>query len=104
MTLLPGEPLGADDFVSIWIFVVLKAGIRDLQSQIAYIKGYGMSSVMATELGYYLTSLELATGYIHDLNEDQLTPDEGLAEDSVSLVGCVGNSYGWSLRIAEDGA
>eukprot|EP00163_Fabomonas_tropica_P000798 TRINITY_DN1057_c0_g1_i4.p1 TRINITY_DN1057_c0_g1~~TRINITY_DN1057_c0_g1_i4.p1 ORF type:complete len:928 (-),score=182.81 TRINITY_DN1057_c0_g1_i4:44-2491(-) len=67
-----GRVLGGDDFLPIWIYVVLHANAHEQASTIAFIREYANPALMQTELGYYFSSLELAVEFIKALSPEKL--------------------------------
>ena len=62
--LQPEMTLGGDNFIDIWVYVVLKAEIPKLPSTVAYLSEHTSSDLMTSEMGYYFTCLEVALRYI----------------------------------------
>ena len=74
--------MGGDDFIDIWVYVVLQAQIRNLPryntfvfrnililiqficSTVQYISEYASDDLMTSEMGYYFTSVEVALNFI----------------------------------------
>eukprot|EP01012_Entosiphon_sulcatum_P010045 TRINITY_DN15804_c0_g1_i1.p1 TRINITY_DN15804_c0_g1~~TRINITY_DN15804_c0_g1_i1.p1 ORF type:complete len:855 (-),score=136.92 TRINITY_DN15804_c0_g1_i1:8-2548(-) len=75
---LPCSPsLSGDDFVPIWIYVCMKASLRSLATEVAFLSTYVQASLRGGEAYYYFTTLELAMAYIRHLTADQLNLDAG---------------------------
>jgi len=68
----PEVTVGGDDFMDIWLYVVLKANVRKLASVINFIREYGNPTLMQGELGYYFSTLELAAAFLKELTQEKL--------------------------------
>lgn len=60
----PQRAVGGDDFIDIWVYVVIQAQIRNLASSMAYITEFASPTCMDGELGYYFSCLDVARKYI----------------------------------------
>lgn len=72
------EDKGADSFIPLLIFTILKGDIRALVSNVRYIERFRYEEFIQGEASYYLNSLEAAINYIMTLEKDALatTADE----------------------------
>lgn len=75
-----GQPYGADEFLPLLIFIVLKANPEDLHSNMLYISNYRHPSRMAAEPGYFFTQLVSAVHFLENLQADSLSIDPELFE------------------------
>jgi len=65
--------VGAEDFFEIWNYVVLKASIQNLASNINFIEAYAKPEMLSSsQLAYYFTSLCAATEFIRGLTPEAL--------------------------------
>jgi hypothetical protein len=69
---LADEAAGADIFMDIWCYVVLKANVPNLATTCSYILEYCNPALVSGEGGYFLSSLQLASQYIMTLTDDKL--------------------------------
>eukprot|EP01114_Cavostelium_apophysatum_P013861 TRINITY_DN3451_c0_g1_i2.p1 TRINITY_DN3451_c0_g1~~TRINITY_DN3451_c0_g1_i2.p1 ORF type:complete len:581 (+),score=137.83 TRINITY_DN3451_c0_g1_i2:144-1886(+) len=67
-----GTP-GADEFLPLAIYVVLKSNPKFLHSNIQYIYHFRHPSKLATESGYYFTQVESAVSFIRTLDNTKLS-------------------------------
>nr|CAG4708532.1 unnamed protein product [Naegleria fowleri] len=67
---------GADDFVPVLIYIVLKSNVPHLHSNIKYIQEYRNPQGLEGHTGYFLTSLELAMTFWLSCDHNQLNMDE----------------------------
>ena len=58
------EAIGADMFLPIWVYCIIKATIPNLASIVNFLKGYLNPDLRYCEIGYYVTCLEGACMYI----------------------------------------
>ncbi|XP_031568826.1 uncharacterized protein LOC116303436 isoform X2 [Actinia tenebrosa] len=93
------SPPGADEFMDVWVYVVLKANIPKLASTVAYLKKYCNPNLAFTEAGYYLSSVEFACQYILRLNEHEFPVHQGKKIDKI--VVCEQRRY---RQLASEGA
>eukprot|EP00762_Andalucia_godoyi_P003406 ANDGO_06619.mRNA.1 Vacuolar protein sorting-associated protein 9 len=70
------QEIAADEFLPVLIFTVLKANVRDICSQLQFVKTYASDRFMNGEMGYYLSSVELAVEYIKNLSSEKLCPSK----------------------------
>lgn len=59
-----GDGIGADDFLPIFIVIVLISKIPNLGSEINFIEKFGNEDILINEYGYFFTSLQSAKHYI----------------------------------------
>ncbi|KAL0214786.1 hypothetical protein P9112_006970 [Eukaryota sp. TZLM1-RC] len=79
--------IGADVFVPIFIYILLKAKIPNIWTEIKFIHEYSSERHVHGELGYYFVTLEFCAKYILDLTPDKLSdPEERLASTETWLV------------------
>jgi hypothetical protein len=70
-----GHAAGADEFLPLLIYVVLKSNPPQMHSNIQYILRFRNPSKMITEAGYYFTHVESAIDFIENVNPSKLTID-----------------------------
>eukprot|EP01122_Echinamoeba_exundans_P006543 TRINITY_DN1864_c0_g1_i2.p1 TRINITY_DN1864_c0_g1~~TRINITY_DN1864_c0_g1_i2.p1 ORF type:complete len:429 (-),score=103.88 TRINITY_DN1864_c0_g1_i2:168-1454(-) len=70
-----GHPAGADDFLPLLIYVVLRANPPQMHSNLQYILKFRNPSKMISEAGYYFTHLESTIDFIEHLDASKLTID-----------------------------
>jgi Rab5 GDP/GTP exchange factor len=70
-----GHPAGADDFLPLLIYVVLRANPPQMHSNLQYILKFRSASKMISEAGYYFTHLESTIDFIEHLDASKLTID-----------------------------
>lgn len=58
-----------DEFMDVWVYVVLKSRIPKLASTVAFLRRYSNPNLSFSEAGYYLASVEFACQYLRQLNE-----------------------------------
>lgn len=63
----------ADSFVPLLIYVILKAKVRNLFSNLQYIERFRNEEFLVGETSYYVSTLQIACNFIIGLNKDQLT-------------------------------
>lgn len=66
------EDKGADSFIPLLIFTILKGNVRALVSNVRYIARFRYDEFIRGEASYYLNSLEAAINYIMTLEKDAL--------------------------------
>eukprot|EP00116_Pleurobrachia_bachei_P001646 sb/3461908/ len=64
-----GGAMGADAFLPIWVFCIIRANIPNLATLVNFLKGYLNPELRYCEIGYYVTCLEGACVYIQSLKE-----------------------------------
>ncbi|XP_062520379.1 uncharacterized protein LOC134195377 [Corticium candelabrum] len=74
------EPVGADIFMDIWCYIVIKANIQDLATTLAFISDYCNPTVIQGQAGYFLSSLQLAAQYVMALSDDNLQASERIEQ------------------------
>eukprot|EP00850_Spirogloea_muscicola_P003026 SM000012S25288 [mRNA] locus=s12:93969:98406:- [translate_table: standard] len=72
-----GNPPGADDFLPVLIFIVIKANPPQLQSNLLYIQRYRHHSRMVSEASYFYTNLVSAVSFVMNLSPTSLSMDPG---------------------------
>ncbi|EDO32657.1 predicted protein [Nematostella vectensis] len=77
---------GADEFMDVWVYVVLKANVPHLISTITYLKQYSNPNLGFTEAGYYLASIEFACQYILRLRETDLCSKQLTGKEDLLVV------------------
>lgn len=72
------NPSGADEFLPILIYVVIRANPLHLFSNIQYVSLFRHPNKMITEMGYYFTHLVSAVTFIETVDSKRLSidPDE----------------------------
>ncbi|OZJ02168.1 hypothetical protein BZG36_05238, partial [Bifiguratus adelaidae] len=86
-----GGDAGADKFLPILIYVVLKANPPRLVSNVQYIQRFRNPDVLQSEAGYYLTNLMAAISFIETLEAKNLSISEEEFNRQVNVV--VGSSF-----------
>lgn len=66
------EDKGADCFIPLLIFTILKGNIRALVSNVRYIERFRYDDFIRGEASYYLNSLEAAINYLMTLDQEAL--------------------------------
>eukprot|EP01065_Artemidia_motanka_P004799 TRINITY_DN1228_c10_g1_i1.p1 TRINITY_DN1228_c10_g1~~TRINITY_DN1228_c10_g1_i1.p1 ORF type:complete len:1061 (+),score=272.55 TRINITY_DN1228_c10_g1_i1:117-3299(+) len=66
----PGQEVvvGGDDFVPVFVYAVLKANVRRLQSEVIFTYRFMNHTLAMGEGGYYLTTMELALEYLKNIS------------------------------------
>eukprot|EP00658_Telonema_sp_P-2_P031377 TRINITY_DN2348_c0_g1_i2.p1 TRINITY_DN2348_c0_g1~~TRINITY_DN2348_c0_g1_i2.p1 ORF type:complete len:488 (+),score=119.52 TRINITY_DN2348_c0_g1_i2:88-1551(+) len=80
-----GQPYGADEFLPLLIYIVLKANPDDLHSNMQYITNYRHPSRMASEPGYFFTQLVSAVHFLENVQSSSLSIDPEIF-DRLSLI------------------
>ncbi|CCH60424.1 hypothetical protein TBLA_0C06290 [Henningerozyma blattae CBS 6284] len=71
------EGKGADTFIPLLIYTLLKSDIENLVSNVRYIERFRFENFIRGEESYYLSSLQAAINFINlELNKDSLTIDD----------------------------
>eukprot|EP00117_Sycon_ciliatum_P036159 scpid31968/ scgid5805/ Vacuolar protein sorting-associated protein 9a; Vacuolar protein-targeting protein 9a len=82
--------VGADVFMDVWVYVIVKANVSDLVSNMAFMSEYAVRSLSTGQAGYFLASLQVATSAILRIDPSALLS----ATDSVgSIVVCQREKY-----------
>ncbi|KAG9394656.1 Vacuolar sorting protein 9 (VPS9) domain [Carpediemonas membranifera] len=68
----PNAIVGGDQFVDIWIYVVLKARIPSLLTILNFISNFANPELLHGQSGYYFTSVQLAANYIKNLTDSDI--------------------------------
>lgn len=63
----------ADSFVPLLIYVLLKAKVKNLFSNLQYIERFRNEEFLVGETSYYVSTLQIACNFIIGINKDQLT-------------------------------
>eukprot|EP00656_Telonema_subtile_P054116 TRINITY_DN7998_c0_g1_i3.p1 TRINITY_DN7998_c0_g1~~TRINITY_DN7998_c0_g1_i3.p1 ORF type:complete len:600 (-),score=192.71 TRINITY_DN7998_c0_g1_i3:74-1873(-) len=79
-----GQPYGADEFLPLLIFIVLKANPEDLHSNMQYITNYRHPARMAAEPGYFFTQLVSAVHFLDNVEAASLSIDPELFEKGMN--------------------
>ena len=58
-----------DEFMDVWVYVILKSRIPNLASTVAFLRCYSNPNLSFSEAGYYLASVEFACQFLRQLNE-----------------------------------
>lgn len=66
----------ADSFVPLLIYVLLKAKVKNLFSNLQYIERFRNEDFLVGETSYYVSTLQIACNFIIGLNKNQLTISE----------------------------
>ena len=65
--------VGADAFLPIWVYCIIKANIPNLATLVNFLKGYLNPDLRYCEIGYYVTCLEGACVYIQVMANSNTT-------------------------------
>eukprot|EP00897_Mesotaenium_endlicherianum_P006351 jgi/Mesen1/5744/ME000291S04927 len=68
---------GADDFLPVLIYVVIKANPPQLHSNLAYIQHYRAEKRLVSEAAYFFTNLVSAASFVENLDASSLSLDPG---------------------------
>mmetsp|Transcript_16254 Transcript_16254/g.26810 ORF Transcript_16254/g.26810 Transcript_16254/m.26810 type:complete len:388 (+) Transcript_16254:985-2148(+) len=71
----PDAPPGADDFLPVLIYVVVRANVANLQSNVDYVMKYRHPARLVSEQAYYLANLSSALHFVDNLDATQLNID-----------------------------
>ncbi|KAK0577328.1 hypothetical protein LWI29_031366 [Acer saccharum] len=77
---------GADDFLPVLIYVVIKANPPQLHSNLKFIQLYRRQTKLVSEAAYYFTNLVSAKSFIVDLNAKSLSIEEIKFEESMQAA------------------
>ena len=66
---------GADDFLPVFIYVVMKSNVGKLASNIEYIQSFLNSSQLRSQSGYFFISLRSAVEFIQHLEPESINMD-----------------------------
>jgi hypothetical protein len=77
-----GRP-GADDFLPVFIYVVLHSNVRQLNANIEYISSYRNSRALMSKAGYCLVNLQSAMAFISSVSARSLT---GMSQDELDIA------------------
>ena len=89
-----------DEFMDVWVYVVLKSKIPNLVSTIAYLRRYSNPNLAFSEAGYYLSSVEFACQYLLRINEQDYRNKSLLLTERIVI--CEQARFG--KMVDEDGA
>ena len=70
------QPTGADEFLSVLIFILLKAKPKRITSNISFIRDFRSSMRLKGEGDYYFTAFDSAVRFVENLNRKGLKIDE----------------------------
>ncbi|KAJ6848297.1 vacuolar protein sorting-associated protein 9A-like [Iris pallida] len=70
------NPPGADDFLPVLIYVVIKANPPRLHSNLLYIQRYRRQSRLVSETAYFFTNILSAESFIWNIDAESLSMDE----------------------------
>ncbi|KAA8544538.1 hypothetical protein F0562_022550 [Nyssa sinensis] len=77
---------GADDFLPVLIYVMIKANPPQLHSNLKFIQLYRRQAKLVSEAAYYFTNLVSAKSFIVDLDGKSLSIDETEFHDSMQAA------------------
>jgi len=80
------NPPGADDFLPILIYIVIKANPPQLYSNLLYINRYRHHSRLVSEASYFYTNLVSAEAFISTLESNSVSMDEGEYEKQLQAA------------------
>ncbi|KAH9550887.1 hypothetical protein CY35_10G095400 [Sphagnum magellanicum] len=83
------NPSGADDFLPILIYIVIKANPPQLHSNLLYISRYRHRSRLISEASYFYTNLVSAETFISTLEAKSLSMDKGEYEKQLQAARAV---------------
>ena len=67
------EAAGADDFLPVLIYVLIKAAVEDLESNLQYIMRFRAESRMNGEAAYFYTNLVSGTSFVETIDAESLS-------------------------------
>mmetsp|Transcript_18286 Transcript_18286/g.25615 ORF Transcript_18286/g.25615 Transcript_18286/m.25615 type:complete len:628 (+) Transcript_18286:2-1885(+) len=79
---ISGETAGADEFLPILIYVVVKANPKFLYTTVQYINAFRDQNKLLGESGYYFTQLMAAVAFINNL---EVAPETSTASDATDI-------------------
>ncbi|KAJ7522457.1 hypothetical protein O6H91_18G011600 [Diphasiastrum complanatum] len=83
------NPPGADDFLPVLIYVIIKANPPQLQSNLLYIQRFRHQSRLVSEAAYFYTNLVSAASFIENLDAKSLSMDEREFEEKMKSAQAV---------------
>ncbi|CAG8538747.1 9642_t:CDS:10 [Paraglomus brasilianum] len=83
---LVDEDEGADKFLPVLIFVVLRANPPDLVSNVQYISRFRNPDKLVSEAGYYLSSLMGAISFIENMDESSLSITKEEFDNNIEIT------------------
>lgn len=89
-----GQPLNADDFLPLLVYVVAKTGFVGAEIEAEFMWGLLQPSLLSGEAGYYLTALCSAVHVLKTFKESQT---EGTGTIDVSLIEFDSNGTNYNL-------
>jgi len=81
-----GSPPGADDFLPVFILVILRAQVPFLLANVNYIRRYRHPDRMVSEAAYHFTNLQSAAGFLQICAGKDFTIDDALYDDTMGVV------------------
>ncbi|MCO5614860.1 hypothetical protein L7F22_069145 [Adiantum nelumboides] len=80
------NPPGADEFLPVLIYVIIKANPPQLYSNLLFIQRYRHQSRLVSEPAYFFTNLVSAESFIENLNASSLSMDERDFQKKMTLA------------------